>query len=348
MQLDHVRPGRMTGARWQFQDIETLILSSTGTIIGTGNILANTITMTGTGSGTLVGSDGNDTLTGAGNNDILNGANHDDTIAGNAGHDLLFGEAGNDKLTGGAGNDTLNGGLGNDSMTGGTGTDYYFVNSTKDTVTEGADPNFNFDTVESELASYTLGANVEGLKLGNNAVSGTGNTLNNFLEGNGADNTLDGAGGHDGLEGGFGNDLLLGQAGEDHLRGGDGADTLKGGIGNDHLWGEFGDDVIFGEAGADRIMIGTTDPNELLLHGNDKINGFQSGTDVIEVGELLSGFGVGTLEDAFNGDYLLLTKNGADTLVQLDKDGSGGVAAVTVATVVSAAIAETDFYYGSV
>jgi hypothetical protein len=43
------------------------------------------------------------------------------------------------------------------------------------------------------------------------------------------------------------------------------------------------------------------------------------------------------------------TADGADTLVQLDKDGSGGgAAAVTVATVVGAPIAGTDFDYGVV
>ena len=115
---------------------------------------------------------------------------------------------------------------------------------------------------------------------------------------------MDGAGGSDALEGGNGNDTLLGQAGDDDLRGGAGADTLKGGTGNDFFISGFGDDVIFGEAGADLILIGTDDPNDLLLHGNDKINGFQSGLDVIEIGALLFGFGVNSIEDAFNGGYL--------------------------------------------
>jgi Ca2+-binding RTX toxin-like protein len=141
--------------------------------------------------------------------------------------------------------------------------------------------------------------------------------------------------------------MLLGQAGDDDLRGGDGADTLKGGAGNDFFISGFGDDVIFGEASADLILIGTTDPNDLLLHGNDKINGFQSGTDIIQVGELLLGFGVNSIEDAFNGGYLKLTSAGADTLVQFDKDGSGGgTAALTVATVVGATIVQGDFDYG--
>ena len=68
---------------------------------------------------------------------------------------------------------------------------------------------------------------------------------------------------------------------------------------------------------------------------------------MIEIGALLFGVGVNSIEDAFNGGYLTLQSAGADTLVQFDKDGTaGGAVALTVATVVGATIVQTDFDYG--
>jgi hypothetical protein len=48
--------------------------------------------------------------------------------------------------------------------------------------------------------------------------------------------------------------------------------------------------------------------------------------------------------NAFSGGYVLLTKDGADTLVQFDKDGFGGSAALTVATVANASVAASDLF----
>jgi Ca2+-binding RTX toxin-like protein len=68
--------------------VENLLLTGSGAINGTGNVLANTLT-------------------------------------GNAGANSLYGLAGNDTLSGGAGNDALVGGQGMDMMTGGTGIDRF-------------------------------------------------------------------------------------------------------------------------------------------------------------------------------------------------------------------------------
>lgn len=62
---------------------------------------------------------------------------------------------------------------------------------------------------------------------------------------------------------------------------------MKGGAGNDVLVGGFDDDVLFGDAGADFILIGTTDPDDLSLLGKDTINGFETGKDMIVLGDLL-------------------------------------------------------------
>ncbi|MFO1032541.1 MAG: calcium-binding protein, partial [Hyphomicrobiales bacterium] len=71
-----------------FGDVENLVLTGKGSIKGTGNDLANTIT-------------------------------------GNSGANVLSGLGGNDILDGGAGNDTLEGGEGDDTLTGGAGRDIF-------------------------------------------------------------------------------------------------------------------------------------------------------------------------------------------------------------------------------
>ncbi len=146
-------------------------------------------------------------LRGGNGNDHLSGGNGDDSLYGEAHNDRLEGEAGNDTLDGGAGNDTLIGGVGNDILIGGQGNDTYFVDSIGDVVSEAASA--GIDTVNSSI-SYTLGANLERLTLiGNRAINGTGNALNNTITGNAANNTLNGGTGNDTLIGGQGNDTYF-------------------------------------------------------------------------------------------------------------------------------------------
>ena len=72
-------------------------------------------------------------------------------------------------------------------MTGGDGNDVYVVDDAGDVVTE-TTPTLrrrgDIDRVESDI-SYTLGANVENLDLNGGARHGTGNALNNIINGNG-------------------------------------------------------------------------------------------------------------------------------------------------------------------
>ena len=90
-------------------------------------------------------------------------------------------------------------------------------------------------TVSSPTSSYTLGANVENLDLNGAAITGTGNTLNNVINGNDEDNQLFGGAGNDTLNGDDGNDMLDGGTGNDTMSGGDDNDTIIGGAGNDTL-----------------------------------------------------------------------------------------------------------------
>lgn len=153
----------------------------------------------------------------------IRGTNGADNLVGGAGNDQMFGLGGNDTLTGGAGMDTLDGGTGSDRMAGGQDNDTYFVDASTDTIVEVA--NEGWDTVKSSI-TFTLSNNVESLVLlGDGDVNGTGNSLDNALQGNAGKNLLSGGAGNDDLDGGAGSDTLDGGAGSDYMSGGAGDDT---------------------------------------------------------------------------------------------------------------------------
>ncbi|MBK8190393.1 MAG: S8 family serine peptidase [Vampirovibrionales bacterium] len=160
---------------------------------------------------------------------ILLGAGHLNGV-GNSGNNYLNGNSGNNILTGDAGADVLNGFGGADTLIGGTGNDTYVLNDALDTIIENAGE--GVDTVNSLLASYTLGANLENLNLlAGMAQNGTGNELNNVLVGNTFANTL------------------IGGAGSDVLNGRGGADTLSGGAGNDVYYVSGGAETLIENVG---------------------------------------------------------------------------------------------------
>ena len=167
-------------------------------------------------STTQIGTDGNDVLTGT------------------AAADILLGRAGDDYLKGGAGNDFLNGETGKDLLEGGTGDDTLVVDNVLDVITER--PGEGIDTVQSYI-SYMLGGNVENLTLiGNIAISGTGNELDNFLVGNSLNNVMLGRSGNDVLYGNAGDDFLNGELGQDQMFGGVGNDTVIVDDAGDYVW----------------------------------------------------------------------------------------------------------------
>ena len=212
-------------------------------------------------------------LTVIGNNAINGTGNSlDNIITGNGANNILNGLAGNDTLIGGGGNDTLIGGEGSDSMQGGIGDDTYEVDNSADTVTEFA--NQGIDTVNSSI-SYTLGDNLENLTLiGNTAINGTGNSLDNIITGNDANNTLNGLAGNDTLIGGGGDDTLYGGTGDDQINGGDGNDQLFGDEGNDTLRGAAGDDFIDGGNNIDTVSYDNS-PNGVVVN-IDETNNYQN------------------------------------------------------------------------
>lgn len=256
------------------------------------------------GDNTLSGLDADDTLTGAGGADLLSGGN---------GLDTLLGGIGDDQLYAGSGNDVLNGQAGADYMEGSIGDDSYYVDNELDAIVEYEDE--GTDSVRSSLVAYTLTADVERLFiLGGGTRSGTGNAIDNGIQGGNGQDTLSGLDGADTLRGNNGLDILDGGAGNDILYGGALRDTLTGGTGRDQFRFEAGDTSSL-IAQADRITDFTkADLDRINLSAIDA-NGAAAGD------QAFSFIGSG----AFTGvaGQLRAYVSGADTIVAGDTDGNG-------------------------
>lgn len=254
---------------------------------------------------------GNDTVNGGNGDDVIRGANGNDTLRGFADSDQLEGGDGNDTLEGGAGADFLIGGNGTDTLKGGDGDDIYLIDQ-DDTVTENAGE--GTDQVRMFGFDYTLGENLEVLRIRGGAVDGTGNALDNQLYGSTNNNTLSGLGGNDLIDGKEGLDTLLGGEGNDILVGGTARDTTTGGAGADrHVWRDisegnanrnFADTITdFSQADGDTISLANIDADQTGGTAND---------DFAFIGM-----------DAFSGTAgeLRFEFDGGDTIVELDVDG---------------------------
>lgn len=244
-----------------------------------------------------------------------------DTLNGTAAADQMFGYGGNDVLNGNGGNDRLDGGTGSDTMRGGTGDDTYVVDSSGDVVVELAGQ--GVDLVQTTLASYTLGADVEKL-----TFTGSGN---HYGSGNGLANVITGGAGGDSLYGQAGHDTLIGGGGNDRLDGGTGSDGMYGGAGNDTYIVDSTGDLTSESAneGYDQVLTSlaafTLRANfESLTYtgsasftgtGNDLANSIsgRNGADV------LSGCGGNDTLYGYGGNDVLVGGTGGDRLI-----GGGG------------------------
>ena len=334
-------------------NVENLTLTATGlsglglNINGTGNTLNNIIIGNagdnqldgGTGADYLAGGAGNDTYFVDNNSTtasvLVNGVNTTitgDTIseASAAGTDqvisavnftlpanvenltLLAGSAaisatGNtlsNTIVGNANDNVLNdGGVGgSDSLSGGLGNDTYFVNNTGDTITDaGGNTDLVSSTVSWDLSATGKGTNIHLLTLTGAAnVNGTANNLGDTLIGNDGNNTLTGGTGNDKLQGGLG------------------VDTLVGGTGNDTF-----------------VFTSATDTG--LNSGNrDKISDFVSGTDKVDISQLVDNTGTGeqgawwfmsstgSFDGQHAGEVIFTAATGSTPgLLQFDQNGDG-------------------------
>jgi Ca2+-binding RTX toxin-like protein len=235
------------------------------------------LTLTGIAE-TGIGNALNNHLYGNSANNRLDGKEGNDTLRGHAGDDVMRGDNGNDLIEGGIGNDQLSGGQGVDTLIGGLGNDIYFIDVDPDAIQELAGQ--GTDTVVSAIPSFTLNNNLEHLYLRDNAVSGTGNALNNRLYGDAIANTLNGLAGNDTLRGYAGNDTLYGGDGNDILEGGNGADILFGGTGKDSYY------LAETSRSVDRVVIGgniATDFPDNYVGNTDMVYGFVLNEDKLDL-----------------------------------------------------------------
>lgn len=213
-------------------NIESLTLTGTANIDGTGNSLNNTLAGN-SGNNSLSGGDGQDTISGADGNDTVNGGKDNDSITGGNGDDLLIG--------GGAPNAGI-GETDNDIIRGGAGSDTIYTDSIVDASRTGVS---RFDSIYFNILNYAYGDQ--------------GNDI------------LYGGMGIDMLYGGTGNDQLFGAAFDDQLFGDSGNDTLSGGQGSDHLDGGTGADVLYGGADNDTYSVDTT-ADTIIEYANEGVD----------------------------------------------------------------------------
>ncbi|MBS0310274.1 MAG: hypothetical protein JSR88_02910, partial [Proteobacteria bacterium] len=245
-------------------DFESLTLTGSAAINGTGNSLDNTLTGNGANN-LLTGGAGNDTLDGGAGADIMIGGTGDDyyvidnagdIVTENAGEggadsvDLYLnanytlgaeieyvyrygsgnwtttGNAANNYLYGNGGSDTLIGLGGNDLLWGDVGADMLIGGTGDDSYyVDNAGDVVTENANEGVDTIYVFGSTA--YTLADNVENGSRTFWAGNLTGNGLDNALNGSWGVDTLDGGAGADTLTGFAGADTLIGGTGNDTYR-------------------------------------------------------------------------------------------------------------------------
>lgn len=251
---------------------------------------------------TFNGGDGDDTIVSRDGGDRLSGGNGNDLLIGGEGSDVLYVDGnGSDTLLGQGGDDYLysfNGVSDNVLLAGGAGDDFYLIDGPNERVVESADN--GIDIVNTNLASYTLRANVENLSyVYDVAQRFTGNELNNYISC------------------GAQADTLFGMAGADTLDGGDGIDRMVGGSGDDLYFVTAGDVVVevLGQ-GHDAVIVTTgtsftlaANIEDLVLSGDTLLNGTGN-----MLGNVIIGNGQNNVLRGLRGDDELNGGAGADTL----------------------------------
>lgn len=185
------------------------------------------------------------------------------------------------------------------------------------------------DAVLSELPSSSLTAsllqNIAPYMQNLGATLGTSSS--NTYNGSSANNTYLGLAGNDTLYGNDGQDQLYGGSGSDKLYGGNGHDVLHGGNHNDQLYGNSGNDVLYGGKGSD-VLYGGTGADTFAFTkldqgtGIDTIKDFNLAEgDRIDISDVLVQYD--PVSDAIS-QFVKLTASGADTLLQIDVDGTAG------------------------
>jgi len=261
--------------------------------------------------------------TNGGVGEVFGGAGKD-RIYGSERDDTFFGGGGDDTLDGGRGDDTLDGGSGSDLMRGGDGDDTYFVNSSKDRITDTG----GGDTVMLS-ADFRVKAEIEKVVL-TKALTVHGSDYGEMITGSASNDTAYGEGGNDTLLGGAGNDKLYGGSGANSLYGGDGDDLLSvtGLKGENNLHGDAGNDTLIGGSKIDYISGGLGNDTAYGEDGNDSLDG-GVGNDTLDGGNgrdsITGGFGNDVITGGGGGDTFYFNEFSTTVVDEVtDYDYGGG------------------------
>ncbi len=266
-----------------------------------GNGFSQNASWSADGTKLIFGSESNNLVTGDTNgrsdlfvvtlqeDNVINGTNGFDHVNGRDTSETYRMRDGNDSVHANGGDDVIRGGNGEDSLWGDAGNDRVLGENNDDTL--------------------------------------HGGDGNDELRGGEGDDRLYGDNDADTLFGDNGADTLYGGFGTDKLRGGDGDDTLYGGNANDDLRGDAGSDTLVGGAHADNLYGGADGDNfvfdaDALVGAYDTVRDFNAGeNDAIVLDHLLVGYD--NLTSAI-GDFVSLVESGVSSLLQVDRDGTGG------------------------
>ena len=223
----------------------------------------------------------------------------EETIIGSSGGDYLDGGEGDDVLIGGKGDDSFSfyGDPGADLMFGGAGDDAYYLYDAGDIAAEvlgGPDPG-GTDVVLTQVTA-TLGNFIENLAMftdDSQDINGTGNGLDNRIEGNFGANVLSGLGG---------------------------ADWLFGRTGVDELWGGTGkDSFVFSSTADSGVRAGSRDTIMDFKHG-DHIDVWQIDANVL-LGEDDEAFVLDTGGPGFTAGEFRIAVSKQGSVISFNTDG---------------------------
>ena len=264
---------------------------------------------------TIRGTNADDFLLG---DDIATGIG--DRMNGLGGNDIMEGRAGNDSMSGDAGNDTLRGGDGNDILDGGQdgtpGDDKFLQDS--DTLDGGS----GTDTLSMTQIQHGMFVNLfQGLASGKGNVDFLTSIEN--ITATQFDDNITGDNNKNAIQAGNGNDRVDGAGGNDVIDGSSGKDTVIGGTGKD---------LMFGGGDQDRFVFEGIADSGVGAANRDRISGFVSGTDKIDVSQIdAQASSPGLAPFTFIGDAKFTAEgqvravfDGTNTIVALNTTGNSG------------------------